>query len=195
MSSALAPGFLIASPPLGDPNFDRTVVLLALHGDDGALGFVVNRAAPLTLGELLMHAGYGDERDDPTPIWVGGPVQPQSAWVVFDDPAVGPSEGVIEVGSRLRISSSREDFDRLAKDSAARPEGEADGGRRMVMLGYSGWAPEQLESEIGQGAWLPVSLDESILFDVAPEDRWEKAYGLLGLSPVDLMSMRGIGHA
>jgi putative transcriptional regulator len=195
MSKSLAPGFLIASPPLGDPNFDRTVVLLALHNEDGALGFVVNRTAPLTLGELLMHAGYGEERDDPTPIWVGGPVQPQSAWVVIDDPSVTPGDGVIEVGSRLRISSSREHFDQLAEESAKRPSGEPDAGRRMVMLGYSGWAPEQLESEIARGAWLPVELDESILFDVSTEDRWEKAYGLLGLSPVDLMTMRGIGHA
>lgn len=195
MSKSLAPGFLIASPPLGDPNFDRTVVLLALHNDDGALGFVVNRTAPLTLGELLMHAGYGDERDDPTPVWVGGPVQPQSAWVVFDDPSAPPGEGVIEVGSRVRISSSRDHFDRLAEESAARAAGQPDTGRRMVLLGYSGWAPDQLENEIARGAWLPVGLDESILFDVAAEDRWEKAYGLLGLSPVDLMTMRGIGHA
>ena len=57
----LAPGFLIASPPLGDPNFDRTVVLLAIHGDGGALGFVVNRPAPLSLGELLKIAGYGEQ--------------------------------------------------------------------------------------------------------------------------------------
>lgn len=192
---SLAPGFLIASPPLGDPNFDRTVVLLALHNEDGALGFVVNRTAPLTLGELLMHAGYGEERDDPTPVWYGGPVQPQSAWVVLDDPGLEPTEGVIEVGSRLRVSSSREQFDRLAEESAARPAGTSDPSRRMVLLGYSGWAPDQLEAEIAQGAWLPVGLDESILFEVAADLRWEKAYGLLGLSPVDLMSMRGIGHA
>ncbi len=51
--TSLAPGFLIASPPLGDPNFDRTVVLLAVHGESGALGFVVNRAAPLTLSRAF----------------------------------------------------------------------------------------------------------------------------------------------
>lgn len=195
MSTSLAPGLLIASPPLGDPNFDRTVVLLALHNDDGALGFVVNRTAPLTLGELLEHAGYEPGREDPTRIWVGGPVQPQSAWVLFDDPEVEPGESVIEVGKRLRVSSAREHFDRLAADAAARPAGSFDDARRMVMLGYSGWAPEQLEGEIARGAWLPVDLDEAILFDVDPEDRWEKAYALLGLTPADVMSMRGVGQA
>ena len=69
---SLAPGFLIASPPLGDPNFDRTVVLLAIHGDDGALGFIVNRPAKIRLGELLAFAGYkptatGDKMITPKP--------------------------------------------------------------------------------------------------------------------------------
>ena len=69
----LAPGFLIASPPLGDPNFDRTVVLLAVHSDSGALGFVINRVAPMTLGELLMFAGYGDAGStDSSPVYLGG---------------------------------------------------------------------------------------------------------------------------
>src|SRR5262249_21629964 len=58
IGGSLAPGLLIAAPPLGDPNFDRTVVLLAMHGDTGALGFVINRIAPVSLGELLGLAGY-----------------------------------------------------------------------------------------------------------------------------------------
>ncbi len=54
---SLAPGFLIASPPLGDPNFDRAVVLLAAHDEEGALGFVVNRMSAITVGELLQQEG------------------------------------------------------------------------------------------------------------------------------------------
>jgi putative transcriptional regulator len=189
MFKSLAPGFLIASPPLGDPNFDRTVVLLALHSEEGALGFVVNRVAPLTLGELLGQAGY-PAAEDASPVWVGGPVQPQSGWVVVDDPSMD-GDGIIEVGARLRVSSSRAAFDRLA--------GEVAGGsvvnRHLVLLGYSGWAPAQLEGEIARGAWLPTPLAESILFDVAPEERWEKAYALLGLTPTHLMSMRSVGQA
>jgi putative transcriptional regulator len=195
MSHSLAPGFLLASPPLGDPNFDRTVVLLALHSDEGALGFVVNRSAPLTLGELLGHAGYEGLSDDPSPVWIGGPVQPQSAWVLFDDPTMEPGDGVIEVGRRLRISSSRAHFDQLAEQLRQRQPTERRIGRQMVMLGYSGWAPEQLEGEIARGAWLPVPLDETIVFDVEAGKRWERAYGLLGLRPADGMSMRGVGQA
>ncbi len=192
MHTGLAPGFLIASPPLGDPNFDRTVVLLALHGEDGALGFVVNRQAPLTLGELLEHAGYDEGHDDPSQVWVGGPVQPQSGWVVIDDPDLEPGDGIIEVGDRLRVSSSREVFDQLAQKVA---KGSRDDVRCLVMLGYSGWAPSQLEGEIARGAWLPTPLDSSILFDVKPEDRWEKAFALLGLTPSHVMSMHSVGEA
>jgi putative transcriptional regulator len=192
MDQTLAPGFLIASPPLGDPNFDRTVVLLALHNDDGALGFVVNRTAPLTLGELLEQAGYEGGHQDASRVWLGGPVQPQSGWVVIDDPELKGGDGVIEVGARLRVASSRDAFDRLASDVA---QGKAHEQRRMVMLGYSGWAPSQLEGEIARGAWLPVPLDESLLFDVEPDKRWERAYALLGLTPTHVMSMRSIGEA
>ena len=192
MNTSLAPGFLIASPPLGDPNFDRTVVLLAVPNDDGAFGFVVNRPAPLTLGELLEQADYEHGHDDATMVWVGGPVQPQSGWVLIEDPSLSGGDSVIEVGDKLRVSSSRSAFDQLADDVK---EGRLADRRRLVMLGYSGWAPSQLEGEIARGAWLPVPLDDRILFDVDPEDRWEAAYKLLGLSLTNVMSMRSIGEA
>jgi putative transcriptional regulator len=192
----LAPGFLIASPPLGDPNFDRTVVLLALHSDGGALGFVVNRAASMKLGELLALAGYGDEgARNASTVYVGGPVQPSSGWILCLDPSLAADDnGVIAVGDRIRVTSSRLAFDALARDAEARPQGEADPRRRTVLLGYSGWGPGQLEGEIAAGAWLPVPLDEGVLFDVPAEDRWEKAYAILGIRPASMMTMRRGGE-
>ena len=199
MTQSLAPGFLIASPPLGDPNFDKTVVLLAMHNEDGALGFVVNRVAPMSLGELLAEAGYTSGHHLNDRVWIGGPVQPQSGWVVIDDSALEEGEGIIEVGGRIRVSSSRDAFDELADEIALELATQGDGSKatakRMIVLGYSGWAPEQLEGEIARGAWLPIPLDESILFDVDPEDRWERAYALLGLTPSHMMSMRTVGQA
>jgi putative transcriptional regulator len=193
---SLAPGMLIAAPPLGDPNFDRTVVLLAVHGDEGALGFVVNRVAPMRLGELLALAGYGDAGIDDTPVYLGGPVQPSSGWIVCLDPALDADEsGVIAVGERVRVTSSKTAFDTLVRDVERRTHDEADPKRRMVMLGYSGWGPGQLEGEIAAGAWLPVPLDEGVLFDVALRDKWEQAYALLGLTPAGMMSAHNIGEA
>jgi putative transcriptional regulator len=212
-SASLAPGFLIASPPLGDPNFDRTVVLLALHSDQGALGFVVNRLAPMSVTEFFGYAGYGSiGAADPMHVMIGGPVQPTSGWILCLDPGLAEVDGgVIPVGERVRITSSRGAFDALARDVRARegePSGQAgiegararsrpivDDKRRSVILGYSGWGPEQLEGEIAAGAWLPVPLDERVLFDVAIDERWEKAYALLGLTPAFGMTMRGGGAA
>ena len=146
-SAELAPGYLIASPPLGDPNFDRTVVLLAVHGESGALGFVVNRVAPMALGELLTLAGYPERgRKSTAPVYLGGPVQPSSGWILCDDPGLLAEEGgVIPVGDRIRITSSREAFDTLARDVATFGAGVVDPKRRLVILGYSGWGPGQLE--------------------------------------------------
>lgn len=193
----LAPGFLIASPPLGDPNFDRTVVLLAIHGDGGALGFVVNRAAPLNLGELLKIAGYDNPgAGNPSPVYVGGPVQPSSGWILCVDPSLNVEDsGVIVVDDRIRITSSRSAFDTLARDVEVQKPGAVDPLRRTVILGYSGWGPGQLEGEIAAGSWLPVPLDEGVLFDVDMEERWEQAYALLGIQPAAMMSMRGRGEA
>lgn len=195
--SALAPGLLIASPPLGDPNFDRTVVLLALHGDEGALGFVINRPAPMTLGELMGFAGYRDANiESAATVFLGGPVQPSSGWILCVDPDLAAGEaGVIPVGERVRVTSSRAAFDAFARDLAERRGVEPDPRRRTVLLGYSGWGPGQLEGEIAAGAWLPMPLDEAIVFDVAAPERWERAYARLGLTPAGVMSMRSVGEA
>lgn len=193
---SLAPGFLLAAPPLGDPNFDHTVVLLAAHTAEGALGFVVNRTAPMSLGELLSVAGYDGGVHDNTPVYLGGPVQPSSGWIVCLDPNLGAGEdGVIAVGDRLRVTSSRAAFDALVRDLAARRPGEPDPQRRMVVLGYSGWGPGQLEGEIGAGAWLPAPLDEGVLFDVALSQKWERAYALAGVTPAASLFMHRAGEA
>lgn len=193
---SLAPGFLIASPPLGDPNFDRTVVLLAVHNEDGALGFVINRPAPMSLGEVLNLAGYrGPETNDRGVVFLGGPVSPSMGWILCRDPSLeAEQEGVLVVDDRIRVTSRRSAFDDLVQDRNALA-GEVDPKRRFVVLGYSGWGPGQLEKEISAGAWMPSALDEGVLFDVDVEQRWERAYALIGLSPLVMMSMRGGGAA
>ena len=194
MSVSLAPGFLIASPPLGDPNFERTVVLLALHGPRGALGFVVNRVAPLKLGEVMGLAGYGERPAAAEGVvFVGGPVEPGSGWVLCGAPILaGGAEGVIDVTEQVKISSSRHAFDALARDLES-AQGAA--GERVVFLGYSGWGPGQLEGEIAQGAWLPAPFDPGVVFTVDVERRWEAAHALIGVSPAMGIGMRTVGEA
>jgi putative transcriptional regulator len=143
----------------------------------------------MTLTELLKFAGYDNTgQKDASTVFLGGPVQPSSGWIMCIDPEMNPQDGVIPVGDRIRITSSRWAFDALARDVTERKTGTQDSKRRMVMLGYSGWGPGQLEGEIAAGAWLPV-------FDVAIELRWERAFALLGLTPAVMMSMRSVGDA
>ncbi len=216
MSNQLSPGLLIASPPLGDPNFDQTVVLLAIHNENGALGFVVNRLAPLQIGELLGLAGYGDGLGEVRGhVYVGGPVEPSSGWVLgtreeLGLPEAAPGEigrgsspgdaaavldGVIPVGDRLVVTSSRKVFDEIARRARDGSVDETFAARRLVLLGYSGWGPGQLEGEIAHGAWLPVPVHETILFDTDAAARWEATYATLGLTALGAISMRTVGEA
>ncbi|NUO51011.1 MAG: YqgE/AlgH family protein [Polyangiaceae bacterium] len=212
MSAPLAPGFLIASPPLGDPNFERTVVLLAIHGPRGALGFVVNRVAPLKLGEVMSLAGYGERAGAASGVvYLGGPVEPGSGWILSNDSALiatpppadasapgTDNDSVIDVTESVKISSSRSAFDALARDlELPDPDAAAAAAlkQRLVFLGYSGWGPGQLEGEIAQGAWLPAPFDSGVVFDVDVTKRWEAAYALLGVSPAMSIGMRTVGEA
>ena len=193
-SEILAPGLLIAPPSLLDPNFVRSVVLLAVHNDEGALGFVINRAAPFSVGELMSMAGYGEAvKRHGAPVLSGGPVQPTSVWVLARDPvARGDRDDALAVGDHLYVTSSRpalDDYARVLESDGPDPM------RRLLLAGYSGWAAGQLEAEIAAGAWLPVGFDEEIVLDRDLEAKWERAYALQGLTPASVINMRGGGEA
>src|SRR3982074_2375018 len=94
--SSLAPSFLLSMPQLMDPNFNRTVVLLCKHNEDGAFGLVVNR--PLaTTGRVTVNLDPPVSTDRELQVWVGGPVEPQSSWLLVGQ---GPGEGGGPPGQR-----------------------------------------------------------------------------------------------
>src|SRR5262245_20835136 len=131
---------LVAAPSLLDPNFNRTVVLIGEHGDDGAMGVVLNRRSEVTVDQAVPALSEIVDGDDL--VHVGGPVHPQSIVVLgeFDDPeqagvlvfgAVGFLPGEIDEGG---------DVGELA--------------RARVFAGYAGWGPGQLEGELAESAWI-----------------------------------------
>lgn len=185
---SLAPGFLIAAPPLGDPNFDRSVVLLAAHGPDGAFGWVINGRELMTLGELLVRA---EVTENPPPmrgsVRVGGPVSPEQVWIVYRaDERFKDIEGQFQVGDGVTASASRKVLEAIAGGSV--PES------LLALVGYAGWAPSQLEHEIARGAWLPSNLEPSLVFDVPAERLWQAAYERAGVTPIAFTS-RTVGSA
>src|SRR5690606_30905875 len=114
--SLLAPGLLIAAPPPGDPHFDRTVVLLAAHGPEGAFGWVVNGKAVMSVSELLLRTQVTQERLDlPGMVRFGGPVSQDQIWLVY--PAEERIEGIeeqFEVGKGVVATASKAVLERLA---------------------------------------------------------------------------------
>jgi putative transcriptional regulator len=184
MAAPLAPGLLVAAPPLTDPNFAKALVLLVAHGEEGALGIVVNGEREVaSIGDLLEQLGLTDDSSKhPAPVRLGGPVQQEIGWIVYRPTVESPCEGEIKLSDRIAVTQSRE-----VLASIGRNEGPV---VYAAFLGYSGWAPGQLEEEIRQGAWLPVDLDDRIVFEVPVEERWSEAFKGAGVVPAGFMSTK-----
>ncbi len=185
LERGLAPGLLVASPSLADPNFAGSLVLMAEHHGEGALGLVVNRPGSVTVAEVLSHVDEGlrsaAERAGRAggSVLVGGPVTPERLWIVYRPGALPVEEDGVAVGPGLALGGSRELLDRLVR--------APDAGPFLLLLGYAGWGPLQVEREVAAGAWIPMPLHEDLVFDVPLEERWATAVRRLGLEPGGFM--------
>lgn len=192
-AAGLAPGFLVASPTLRDPNFAGSLVLVAEHHGEGALGFVVNRPAPLAVADVLGGIDEGLRRAAEATgraggtVLVGGPVQPERLWILFRPGAGADLTDAVAVGSELALGGSRELLEALVRERAGVPF--------VLLLGYAGWAPLQAESEIAAGAWVPMPLASDLVFEVPLEKRWEIAVRRLGLDPGEFLVGTGGAQA
>ena len=194
--SSLAPAFLLSMPQLTDPNFNRTVVLLCKHSDDGAFGLVVNRPL-ITSGRVIVNVDSPDElmaepltefvRED-LQVWVGGPVEPERSWILVgrepNEPDDNPGVPGVRVADRLSLSTSPDLLQRLL---APMPPPRA-----RLIVGYSGWGPGQLEAELEASAWLLSDVDGDLIFTTPPERMWETAIRRLGADPAALQMSRGV---
>lgn len=143
---------LISAPSLFDPNFRRTVVLVGEHGEEGAMGLILNRASQTTVAEAVPDLAALVDPDEP--VYVGGPVQPQAVLVLaeFDDPQAAATIVVGDIG----FARADGDLDVLAASTR----------RARVFAGYAGWSPGQLESELEEEAWL---VEPAVGLDLFPE--------------------------
>ena len=150
---------LVATPPLDDPNFDRTVVYMLEHNNDGAVGVVLNRP----LGEVPPDdiARWEKYLSLPAEIFGGGPVEFDAliALALLNEPDEGAwSQIVGDLGS----------VD-LTRDPALAASGVVSA---RVFRGYSGWAPLQLEDELEEGAWMVLPAEAGDVFTPHPEALW-----------------------
>jgi len=180
LDSELSPGFLVASPSLQCPFFHHTVVLMLDHSDEGSFGFVINKPSTIDFPRILEELELEGPGAAPL-VLQGGPVSPESGWVVYD-PRTAPKLPAEQtpVTHELSVTASLEMIQLIA---------EGDGPTRSVMLlGYSGWGPGQLEEEMKSGSWIPVDADPRLVFDADIETRWETALRAAGIDPARVVT-------
>lgn len=149
----------MAAPPLVDPNFDRTVVLMLAHDpDEGAVGIVLNRPSGVEVSEYL--ESWGRLALDPGEVFIGGPVQPEGVI------GIGWVEGHLPDGMRAVA-------DGVGVLDLHQSPGDLPGvtGVRLF-AGHAGWSPGQLEGEIRDGAWFTVDLLPGDLRTGHPQGMW-----------------------
>jgi len=182
---------LIAMPSIMDGNFDHSVVFLCAHSDQGAMGLVINKAAPLMFfSDLLDKVDLGVEARNISevtlgmPVRIGGPVE-QFRGFVLHSAEYGTPDSTLKVGGQYGLTATTD----VLRDIAL-GQGPAE---RLIALGYSGWAPGQLENEIQHNGWLHCDPDHDLLFTDDLEAKHSKAMAKLGVSPGMLSGE--FGHA
>jgi len=159
---------LVAAPSLRDPNFERTVVLIVEHGDEGAVGVVLNRPSAASVSEILprwAHLAF-----EPAMVFVGGPVALDGV-ICLGRSAAGPEAEPGAGASWRPLSEDLGTFDLEGEPPGPAWPGPPAGGLR-VFAGHAGWGPAQLEGEVEAGGWIVVDALAGDAFAPAPDDLW-----------------------
>jgi putative transcriptional regulator len=164
--------FLAAGPDLVDPNFLHTVVLMCSHSDEGAYGLVLNRPSEFLAREVL--ASHPKLSQSALRMFVGGPVGLDTLQILHRAPDV--IQGGVQLAQDLWIGGELDDVGRLAELDAARTERDV-----RLFLGYAGWGPGQLESELEDGSWLPARGSAARVFQLDTQRLWRDV--ILDLGP------------
>jgi putative transcriptional regulator len=177
--SSLRGKLILAGPKLKDPNFDRAVVLITEHTEEGAMGLVLNRPSETTVGEAVPDLAWVAETEEL--VYVGGPVAPNGVIVLAE--WADPAQAVVLVDDDLGfVPGDAEDQDALAAAIV----------RARVYAGHAGWGPGQLEDELAEEAWIvePPRRDE--LFSEDADALWPavlrrmgREFALLSTMPPD----------
>ena len=181
--------FLIAMPGMADANFARTVVYICAHSDDGAMGFVINRAQQLSFSDVLLHLDLVGEDEVirlsgttlDFPIRSGGPVESGRGFVLHSDDYL--SESSIPVSDDICLTATLDIVRAISRGRGPQ--------RGLMMLGYAGWGAGQIEHEIGANGWLSCPAQEELIFDTNLDSKYERALGLMGITPAMLSTEAG----
>ncbi len=182
--SGLTGRLLVAMPRMGDDRFVRSVIYICAHTPEGAMGIAVNRPLRqpsfLELLEQLDIVAAASAR--PIRLFAGGPVEGARGFVLHTSDWT--SEGSLRVDDRLALTASLDVLREIASGGGPRAG--------LLALGYAGWGPGQLDSEIQQNAWLIVPLEDvGLLFDDDDAGKWRRALDVLKIDPLLLSDIAG----
>lgn len=184
MSDSLIGKLLVAMPGIGDPRFDKSVIMMCAHDAEHAMGVVVNKPKDdLTLSEVLGHLGLeGGESAVARVVLDGGPVRPDRGFVLHsEDFAAGEATQAVAPG--VSLTATRDVLEAVANERAPQ--------NYLLALGCAGWSAGQLEEELKRNAWLIVDFNDAIVFDAAHENKWDRAIRSLGFDPSQLSETAG----
>ena len=189
MDGSLTGRILIAMPGIGDPRFERSVIVMCMHTPEAAMGLVVNKIKEeITLGDVLEHLGV--QAPDPIAqraVLEGGPVKPDRGYVLHS-PDFDAGDATQIVTPELSLTATRDVLEALAANGAPPA-------RYVLALGYAGWSAGQLESELHNNLWLigdlVGDLERTIIFDEVHDRKWTRAIRSLGIDPSMLTGESG----
>lgn len=182
---------LIAMPGMRDINFARSVVYVCAHSSAGAMGFVINRQQSVSFPEVLTHLDLMGRTDAVMasaemrafPVLTGGPVETGRGFVLHTDDYA--SESSIPISEEISLTATLDILRAIREGHGPR--------KAVLLLGYAGWGPGQLEVEITGNGWLNCPATDGLIFDHMLEAKYEKALALLGVRPEALST--DAGHA
>ena len=184
---------LIAMPAMSDRRFARSVIYLCAHSEDGAMGLVINqRASHISFPDLLERLGIvpsGAEDGLPndvrsTSIYVGGPVETGRGFVLHSSDYFA-TDSTLPIEDGVCLTATIDILKAMATGEGPN--------RAMLALGYAGWSPGQLESEIQANGWLNCPADDDLIFGSDVEAKYVRALAKIGIDPSHLVS--DAGHA
>lgn len=175
-STMLSGQFLIAMPGMGDPRFDRSVILMCAHSEDGAMGLIINKPAPdLRFSDLLEQLEIPAGRDTSAiRVHIGGPVEHGRGFVLHSSD-YRSRESTLEVDETFGMTATLDILEDISQGHGPQS--------CLLALGYAGWGPGQLEEEIQRNGWLTCAASPEIVFNTDDDSKWSAALESMGISP------------
>lgn len=185
--NSLTGNLLLAMPGMGDPRFHKSVIFTCIHDSKGAMGIAVNNPiAGLAFGPLMEELGLIKEghilpKVGRMPVLGGGPVENSRGFVIHNHDYTG--KDTIIINEDMCVTGTLDGLKEIA--------GETPPAQMIFALGYAGWSAGQLEEELQENAWMTMPATRDIVFDTPPDQKWEKAFAMLGVNPYSLSSQTG----